>query len=199
LLWLVAQFPAPLRALSNRSGSRPTCLADRSVNTDRTVSPRRGRLLSVQLNEPYAKGAIRMTTHLQTTDLTRDLGIRLVEQWTAIWNGDLALAPQILTPDFRIHFASVGTDAADAFRGPADIASFIGEFRDRYPAPGLRYAMDGVPVVDPGSATVVARWTVDVPDATGAVTTKSGIDMLALDGDRIAEVWSVTGARRFAP
>ncbi|WP_269858885.1 hypothetical protein [Streptomyces sp. RPT161] len=140
-----------------------------------------------------------MTTHTRTTDLTRAHGIRLFDQWTALWNGDLALAQVILTPGFRIRFASAIADTADAFRGPADIASLIGEFRDRYPAPGLRYAVDGTPAVDPVTRTVAARWTVDVPDAVGDVTTKSGIDMLALDGDRVAEVWSVTGARRFAP
>lgn len=53
--------------------------------------------------------------------------------------------------------------------------------------------------MDTGTGHVVARWTVDVPDPEGTVVTKSGIDMLALDGGRIARVWSITGARRFAP
>ncbi|MGW7005936.1 nuclear transport factor 2 family protein [Streptomyces sp. NPDC054933] len=140
-----------------------------------------------------------MTTHTQATTLTRAQGIALFDQWTAIWNGELTLAARILTPGFRIHFGGVSSADTDAFRGPADLASFVAEFRERYPAPGLRYSVDGAPVVDPVTGYVVARWTVDVPDAAGALDTKSGIDMLAVDGDRIAEVWSVTGARRFAP
>ncbi|GAA1921469.1 nuclear transport factor 2 family protein [Streptantibioticus ferralitis] len=140
-----------------------------------------------------------MTTHTQATNLTRGHGIALFDQWTAIWNGELTLAARTLTPGFRIHFGGVSSADTDAFRGPAQLAAYIGEFRDRYPAPGLRYAVDGAPVVDPVTGYVVARWTVDVPDTAGATTTKSGIDMLAVAGDRIAEVWSVTGARRFAP
>ncbi|MGD3105472.1 nuclear transport factor 2 family protein [Streptomyces sp. YGL11-2] len=140
-----------------------------------------------------------MTTHTPATDLTRDHAVTLFDQWTAIWNGELALASRILAPAFRIRFGGAATADADAFRGPDDIAAYIGAFRDRFPAPGLRYAVDGAPVVDTGTGCAVARWTVDVPDAEGAVVTKSGIDMFAIDGGRIAEVWSITGARRFAP
>lgn len=140
-----------------------------------------------------------MTTHAPTTNLTRDHASSLFDQWTALWNGELALAPRILTPGFRIRFGGVPAGDTDAFRGPDDLAPYIAAFRDRYPAPGPRYAVDGTPVVDTGTGHVVARWTVDVPDPEGAVVTKSGIDMLALDGGRIAAVWSITGARRFAP
>ncbi|MFG2830812.1 nuclear transport factor 2 family protein [Streptomyces sp. NPDC048434] len=148
-----------------------------------------------------------MTMHVPATDLTREDARTLFDRWTALWNGELALAAQILAPGFRIHFGGVpsadtdtDTDTdTDAFRGPDEFALFLAAFRDRFPAPGLRYAVDGTPVVESGTGYVVARWTVDVPDVEGAVVTRSGIDVLALGGGRVAEVWSITGARRFAP
>jgi hypothetical protein len=128
------------------------------------------------------------------------LGVDLWDRWTALWNGDLALGPDILAADFRIHFGNVIEDAdTDSFRGPADLTAFIGAFRRRYRR--LRYrtgvgpivdipAVDGVP-----AGHVACRWLADAIDGTGTPTTKAGIDILRIAGDRIVEVWSVTGSR----
>ena len=115
----------------------------------------------------------------------------MAERWNALWNGNLGLADTLLTDDFLIHFA--GADAAalagDAVRGPAQLATYIDGFRAA--RPGLRYTVESSPV---GDATGFAyRW-----GEAGDIAERSGIDLVRVDGERIAEVWSVVGGRRFA-
>jgi hypothetical protein len=109
-----------------------------------------------------------------TTDLTEAerLGLDLWQRWTALWNGDLALADELLSPGFRIHFgnAVVSVDT-DALRGPGDLVAFIAEHRAQLP--GVRYEPDGPPIVafevGDGVPTgrLAARWTVRRTDGTG--------------------------------
>jgi hypothetical protein len=139
----------------------------------------------------------------------RQLGTRLWEQWTAMWNGDLALAERIVTDDFRIHFGSQESLHTERLRGPNQLAGFIGEHRAGYRT--ITYRTDVGPIVDlhrgadgTVSGHVACRWLVDAEadtdaDAAGGPVTKGGIDVLRVVGDRVAETWSVTGARRLGP
>jgi hypothetical protein len=138
-----------------------------------------------------------------TTDLTEAerLGLDLWQRWTALWNGDLALADQLLSPGFRIHFGNAVSVDTDTLRGPADLVAFIAQHRAQLP--GVRYEPDGPPIVAFEVVTGVpagrfaARWTVRRTDGTGRPVRKSGIDMLAVTDGRITGVWSVTGDRLF--
>ncbi|MCZ4119065.1 nuclear transport factor 2 family protein [Streptomyces sp. H39-S7] len=140
----------------------------------------------------------------------RQLGTGLFQDWTALWNGDLALADRILTPGFRIHFGNtIPTVDTDALRGPGGLASFIAAHRRA--KPGLVYRMHGVPLVDLAVAAGAApagqagpagqaccRWSATRPDPDGAgELTASGIDVLAVANGLITDVWSLTGSRRF--
>ncbi|MDJ0346041.1 nuclear transport factor 2 family protein [Streptomyces sp. H10-C2] len=141
-------------------------------------------------------------THTATD--ARQLGTKLFEDWTGMWNGDLDIADRILTPGFRVHFGNVIPDVdTDGLRGPADLVPFITAHRKA--KPGLVYRMHGVALVDIDAAAdggpagqVGCRWSATRPDPDGAgVITVSGVDILAVAGGRITDVWSVTGSRRF--
>jgi hypothetical protein len=116
------------------------------------------------------------------------VNVEPARQWTALWNGDLAIAERILSPDFRIHFGAA-LPQTDAIHDPAGMAGFIGRWRATHE--GILFSVRGAPVVEPGRLAML--W--DVTHPSGAV--KSGIDVLALRDDLIAEVWSVTGDRSF--
>ena len=120
------------------------------------------------------------------TNEAERLCVDLWQRWTALWNGDLALAGQLLSPGFRIHFADT-----DAFQGPGDLVGFIAAHRVRYESDGPPIValelVDGVP-----TGRLAARWTVRRIDDTGRLIRKSGIDVLAVTGGRITGVWSVT-------
>jgi hypothetical protein len=113
--------------------------------------------------------------------------------WTALWNGEFALAEEIIAPGFRVRFGNdVGTTDTDVFRGPDDLVAFARGWRET--RPGLRFALEATPIVDTVVGQVACRWNATRPD----MATKSGIDLLALADGRITDVWSVTGNRTFA-
>ncbi|WP_051833626.1 nuclear transport factor 2 family protein [Streptomyces katrae] len=137
-------------------------------------------------------------TSTGTEPLTRAQGTALLDGWTRLWNGDLALAEALIAPAFRLRFANtVPGTGPDVTLGRPDLTAFVGSHREE--RPGLTYAVDGPPVVDGARAEVAARWTATYTDGSGDRVTKSGIDVLAIADGRIAAVWSLTGDRRFAP
>ncbi|OKK21830.1 hypothetical protein AMK16_00655 [Streptomyces sp. CB00455] len=140
-----------------------------------------------------------MTTS-PTTDsapLTRESGTRLVEGWTALWNGDVALTEQILAPGFRLHFADDfdGTGSAKSF-GQDELTAFISA--NSHALTGLTFAADAAPLIDAERGEMACRWIESHAAGGGDVVVKSGIDMFAVTDGRISAVWSLTGNRRFA-
>ncbi|WP_215542957.1 nuclear transport factor 2 family protein [Amycolatopsis sp. CA-230715] len=116
----------------------------------------------------------------------------LWDQWTALWNGELADGARILTDDFRIEFGAANLADADALRGPHEFTRFIGEFRARFA--NLRYRIDAGPFT--GDGHVSGRWLADARDAAdGPLRTVGGIDILLVSGEKISRAWSVTGTR----
>jgi hypothetical protein len=131
-------------------------------------------------------------TATRTETLTPAQGIALFDRWTALWNGDFGDPETFLAAGFRIRFGNDPERAeTDALRGPQGIVDLIA--RHRAAKPGLRYEVDGTPLVDAGLGQVASRWYVTTADGTQ----KSGIDLFEVVDGRIATVWSVTGLRRF--
>ncbi|MEV7614118.1 nuclear transport factor 2 family protein [Streptomyces sp. NPDC089799] len=136
-------------------------------------------------------------TNATNATLTRAQGVALLDGWTRLWNGDLALVAELIAPGFRLRFGNTvpGTGPDSTLDRP-DLGAFISAHRQELP--GLTYAVDGLPTVDGTQGEVAARWTVTYVGSSGDVVTKSGIDLLAIVDGRIAGVWSLTGDRRFA-
>ncbi|MET9958313.1 nuclear transport factor 2 family protein [Streptomyces sp. NPDC006326] len=144
--------------------------------------------MSAQSTAPTSEAAL----------LTRDHATRLLDDWTALWNGEPVRAEQITAPGFRLRFANaVEGTGPGATLGRGELAAFIAAHRQELTA--LTYAVDGAPVVDGPGGRLAARWTACYTDGSGAPVTKSGIDMFSVADGRIAAVWSLTGERRFAP
>ncbi|MGW0805300.1 nuclear transport factor 2 family protein [Nonomuraea sp. NPDC002799] len=123
----------------------------------------------------------------------------MFELWSALWNGDLSLADQIMAPQFRLRYAQPGTDAFDHIRNPSHLAEMIAQFRAARPGP--HFAPDGEAVADVHLADGVAHGRVARPclarfaDETGRDLRISGFDMLRIEDGLITEVWSVSGGR----
>jgi hypothetical protein len=133
-------------------------------------------------------------TTATSTLLTPASGHALFARWTALWNGDFSEPESFLAPDFRIRFGNEPERAAtDAVHGPQGIVDLVTGHREAIP--GLTYAVEGTPLVDPVLGRVASCWYVTRADGVQ----KSGIDLFEVVQGRIATVWSVTGLRRFAP
>jgi hypothetical protein len=111
---------------------------------------------------------------------------QLAQRWTGFWNGATDSGPDLLAPDFRIHFGEPGPLLdPDAIVGPQMMTDLITAYRAHYPEP--RFVVDEVLPAPQGFAM---RWTVTMDD--NAV---SGIDVAHVTDGRLTEVWSVTAPR----
>lgn len=137
-----------------------------------------------------------MSIAVQTKDM-RQFGIHLFDQWTAMWNGDLGLADQIMASEFRLRYAQAGTDAFDNVRHPQQLADTIATWHQTHP--GLSFSAEGEAVVDLALTDGTAMGSVGRPylasytGETVQTIARSGIDILKVIGGLITEVWSVSG------
>ncbi|MFD9412940.1 hypothetical protein ACFWBN_38875 [Streptomyces sp. NPDC059989] len=140
--------------------------------------------------------SVTTTPITDSAPLTREAGNRLVEGWAALWNGDVALAEQILAPGFRLYFADdFGGSGSAATFGQDELTAFISA--NSHALTGLTFAADAAPLVDSERGELACRW-IESNAGGGDVVVRSGIDMFAVTDGRISAVWSLTGTRRFA-
>ncbi|RLP29627.1 nuclear transport factor 2 family protein [Nocardia seriolae] len=125
----------------------------------------------------------------------RDHAIDLFDRWTAMWDGDLALAEEIMAPEFTLRYAQPGASEYDDIHDPATFATAIDKFRAE--RPGLSFSVQGQPIVEMSDARtgIIARpYGARVVDANGVVVRDiSGTDILRFADGKIVEVWSVSG------
>src|SRR3954462_11880918 len=76
----------------------------------------------------------------------RTFGVALFEQWTAMWNGDLAVASRIMAPAFTLRYAQAGTEAFEDVHDVPALVAVIQEWH-RY-RPGICFRAEGEAVVD---------------------------------------------------
>jgi hypothetical protein len=126
------------------------------------------------------------------------------EDWTALWNGDTALAEKIMAPEFRLRYAQPGAEVFDDVRHPHQLADVIAKWHAA--RPGLRFQPEGerIPelVMGDGGPTgkVASPYLATYTAHDGEERAISGIDILRLENGLITEVWSVSGGptgRRF--
>ncbi len=119
----------------------------------------------------------------------------LYRRWiNELWNGDLAVANEIVSSDFLVHQARTGPGDSADFRGPAGIQAMV---RDGHaPFSDLTFAIEVGPLVS--GDFVVGRWKAEgayaggIPGATapvGTPVTYRGTDILRAEGNRFVEYW----------
>jgi hypothetical protein len=106
-----------------------------------------------------------------------------------LWNGDLALADEIVAPGFVAHFAPVGSSPAEV-RGPEGLTGWIAQSF-------YRFETAVGPLVD--GELVAGRWVFrgtyqgGIPGAPAAAVgievEYAGIDIFRVEAGKIAEYW----------
>lgn len=124
----------------------------------------------------------------------RDFGITLFDEWTAMWNGDLALADKIMAPEFTLRYAQPDASDYDDIHDPQAFAAKIAEFHEQLP--GIRFAPQGEPVIemdDTRTGFVASPYGAAFTGPAGDQVDVSGTDILRISAGLITEVWSVSG------
>ncbi len=115
---------------------------------------------------------------------------KLYEQWVALWNGNTAIAHDIVAPDFVFHRGSGQPD----WHGPGEVAQKVQASRAIFSE--LTFKTQQGPIVD-------GQWVVGRNEATGTYQggmpgsdtkpgtpiTLVGIDLLRISDGKIIEAW----------
>jgi predicted ester cyclase len=118
----------------------------------------------------------------------------IYDQWMQLWNGDLALAPEIVAANCRIHQAPFGAGEPQEFRGPDGLVQMVEMGRSPFQDVTFRAVVG--PITD--GDYVAARWEASgtyaggIPGATakpGRQISFHGNDILRLEDGKIAEYW----------
>ncbi|MGW7293069.1 ester cyclase [Streptomyces xiamenensis] len=128
-----------------------------------------------------------------TTAPTPDPKI-LFDAWLRLWNGDLSLAADIVSDDFRLHSHMIDGGDSGSVRGADGLVAYIRA--GRAPFPDLEFAVEVPPLFD--GAYLSVRWTATgtygggfpgAEAAPGTVVTFTGSDTLLIRDGRFAEYW----------
>ncbi|MET7975285.1 ester cyclase [Streptomyces mirabilis] len=118
----------------------------------------------------------------------------MLDAWLRLWNGDVAQAPGIISPGFRVHAALLDGGDGSSIRGVDGLVAWIGQTRAAFR--DLHFTIEVPPLVDGRYASV--RWTATgtyaggFPGAKaqpGTVVTFTGTDTLRMRDGRFAEYW----------
>ncbi|GLY64244.1 ester cyclase [Amycolatopsis taiwanensis] len=130
---------------------------------------------------------------MRSAATTHDTAQVLWEKWTALWNGDLSQAEQVLATDFTLHVAVVGADEGTV-QGTQGLVDWISLLRTLLGGP--TFTVQVGPLID--GDLLCGRWQIQghyaggMPGATAAPGTPiafTGTDILRVDNGLLAEYW----------
>jgi len=118
----------------------------------------------------------------------------IYERWIDIWNGDLGLIAEVVSPRFVGHWPPVRPDVPYDVVGPARLRRMVEMSRTLIP--DLRVSVEAGPIAE--GAVLAARWVGrgryagGIRGATAPPGTEvafCGCDFLRIESDRIVEYW----------
>ena len=105
--------------------------------------------------------------------------------WTAMWNGDLARADEILTADFRAYLTADSTKPPAPVRDIASAKAWISTIRAKA---HLHYEIVLGPFRDGDMISAYWRVTATIGDRS---TVKVGTDFLKIRDGKISDCWTM--------
>lgn len=133
-------------------------------------------------------------TDSTTTASDRDAANELVTSWVAMWNGDVAIAEEIISEDNRVHAAMFDGGDGSAAGGVSGMKDLVTQMRSLMS--DLVFSIEVGPIVD--GDHVVVRWAATghygggIPGAgapVGTEVTFHGTDILRVTNDQVVEYW----------
>jgi len=129
----------------------------------------------------------------------RKTGEHLWTRWTAMWNGNPALAEELIADGFWVHLTVDTGMAPEQLRNGKSVSQWVAGFRARFER--LVYSYSVRPLVDVEQGVVTCPWVVDgvyagrtksPADVAGQAFRKAGVDILRFHDGRITECWTLS-------
>lgn len=118
----------------------------------------------------------------------------LWDRWIEMWNGDLAIADQIIASDYVLHMSPIGGGDLSSYAGPAGMAGWIGQLHAAIQP--FRFEVQVQPIYSENM--IAGRWIArglyqgGFPGAKappGTAVEFAGADFLRVKGGQITEYW----------
>ncbi|MGW6223351.1 ester cyclase [Streptomyces olivaceus] len=118
----------------------------------------------------------------------------LFEAWLRLWNGELTLASEVASDEFRVHSHLIDGSDSSGIRGAEGLREMVRAGRSH--TPDLTFAVEVPPLYDGDHLSV--RWTATgtydggFPGAeapAGTVVAFTGTDTLRIQDGRFVEYW----------
>lgn len=154
--------------------------------------------LALAATAPFAQATPTAAAHQSAADsdqrTTAHNPRSMFTTWVAVWNGDTAKAPGIISPDFRVHAALLDGTDGNSIRGVEGLVGLVDQIRSVFT--DLRFDLEVGPLVD--GRHVSARWIATgtyaggfpgAKAAPGTVITYAGTDTLRVEHGKFVEYW----------
>lgn len=124
----------------------------------------------------------------------RDAAQVLVGRWLELWNGEIEIADEIISPDNRVHAALFDGGDGSAVGGVSGMKQLVSQLRSLLP--DLVFSLEVGPLID--GDHVAIRWVATghyeggMPGAgapSGTEVTFHGTDILRLRAHLVVEYW----------
>jgi hypothetical protein len=135
-----------------------------------------------------------------TNEQIRKEGEQLWTRWTAMWNGETAIAEAIIADGFWAHLTAEVIADPEQLRDGRAVAGWVGSFRRGFDE--LVYTTGAGPFVDIAQRTIACPWFAAgiyggrsgrPQDIAGAPLRKAGLDVLKFRDGRVEECWTLSG------
>lgn len=116
------------------------------------------------------------------------------DSWSKLWNGDLSIADDLISPQFLAHFAPMSANQGEV-RGPDDFKQWIQAAGAAFT--NFQFVTEVGPIADEG--LIAGRWVFQgtfqggipgaAPEAIGKHIRYNGIDIFRVVDGKIVEYW----------
>ena len=131
------------------------------------------------------------------SELQQRMGADLYRRWASMWNGDLALANEIISDGFVAHLTADAVSPPEEIRDARTVAGWVSFIRGR--GIDLIYTVEVGPISD--GDLVVGYWRLSgmrpTPDGGSPQPfERVGIDILRHQNNRLIECWTMNNNAR---
>lgn len=171
--------------------------AKRRTILSRGAASMAAALLGAHGGDAFTPAGGSRATPLAGTDEDRQVNEQLKDlwvRWAELWNGDLAIADEIIASGFVAHFAPAG-NSPNEVRGPQELTEWIGQITAAFTDFSVTTTVG--PLAD--GDLLAGRWIIQgvyqggIPEssleAVGKQIAYEGMDLLRVKDGRMVEYW----------